>query len=159
VELAACAISSPVAGLRTASVCPSAASTDSPSMKFLKVCVAVAIAAFSCGRGLPERRHRRLCRTGESRARPCAAPDDLLQVALDGVLVAQRGVVGVEPGALARAPLAQQIPVLVELDPDALEPRVLLGPEPVASACASSRRCSSATSCSMWLVTRVSSMV
>jgi hypothetical protein len=47
VELAACAISSPVAGFRTASVRPSAASTDSPSMKFLKVCVAVAIAAFS----------------------------------------------------------------------------------------------------------------
>ena len=46
--------------------------------------------------------------------------------------VAQRGVVGVEAGALARAPLAQQVPVLVELDPDALQPRVLLGPEAVA---------------------------
>ena len=55
VELGACAISSPVAGLRTASVPPSAASTDSPSMKFLKVWVAVAIAAFSCPRGLSER--------------------------------------------------------------------------------------------------------
>jgi hypothetical protein len=47
VELGAWAISSPVAGLMTGSVRPSAASTDSPSMKFLKVCVAVAIAAFS----------------------------------------------------------------------------------------------------------------
>ena len=55
VELGACAISSPVAGFRTASVRPSAASTDSPSMKFLKVCVAVAIAAFSSARGCSER--------------------------------------------------------------------------------------------------------
>ena len=52
VSFGAWAISSPVAGLRTASVPPSAASTDSPSMKFLKVWVAVAIGAFSfvgCG--------------------------------------------------------------------------------------------------------------
>jgi hypothetical protein len=43
VELGACAISSPVEGLMTASVRPSAASTHSPSMKFLNVCVAVAM--------------------------------------------------------------------------------------------------------------------
>jgi hypothetical protein len=48
VELGAWASSSPVAGLKTASVPPSAASTDSPSMKFLKVWVAMAIGRSPC---------------------------------------------------------------------------------------------------------------
>ena len=39
----ASAIASPVAGLRIGSVCPSAGSTNSPSMKFLRVVIAVAM--------------------------------------------------------------------------------------------------------------------
>ena len=50
VDDGAWAISSPVAGLSTASVAPSAASTDSPSMKFFSACVAVAIASVSSPR-------------------------------------------------------------------------------------------------------------
>jgi hypothetical protein len=52
VESGACAISSPVAGLRTADVRPSAGSTNSPSTKFLSVSVAVAMASASLGVGL-----------------------------------------------------------------------------------------------------------
>src|SRR5262245_38740608 len=72
-------------------------------MKFFVVCVAVAMTATL-----------------------------LPQVTLDRVLVAQRRVVGIEAGPLPRAALTQQVPVLVELDANALEARVLLGAQTAA---------------------------
>ena len=53
-------------------------------------------------------------------------------VALDRVLVAQRRVVRIEAGPLARAALTQEVPVLVELDANALQTRVLLGSQTAA---------------------------
>src|SRR5436190_12748199 len=46
----------------------------------------------------------------------------LAEVAFDGPLVADGGVVGVEPGGPACAPLAQQVPGLVEGDLEAAQP-------------------------------------
>ena len=50
---------------------------------------------------------------------------------LEGVGIARAGALGVLAGAAARAPLAQQIPVAVELDLDLLQPRVAGGIEPL----------------------------
>ena len=49
---------------------------------------------------------------------------------LEGVGVARAGALGILAGAAARAPLAQQVPVAVELDLDLLQPRVPGGVEP-----------------------------
>lgn len=50
----------------------------------------------------------------------------LLLVVLDRLGRAQLRLVGVEAGVTARAPLPKEVPVAVELDPDRLEPHVLI---------------------------------
>src|SRR5205085_1981266 len=56
----------------------------------------------------------------------------LLLVVLDGALATDLGGVGVEAGVAASAPLAQQVPALVERDLDLLEPGMLVVAQPDA---------------------------
>lgn len=58
---------------------------------------------------------------------------------LDGPLVAQRRVVGIQSELLERTALAQQVPVAIQLDPDLLEPLVLGGLEALRPMAAEQR--------------------
>ena len=108
-------------------------------------------------RGRGRRHHRRdVRRAAGSASAPTATraagrrPPELVLVVLDRLRVAQAGAaVGVEAELLAGAPLAQQVPVAVELDPDGLQALAVPG---AAGSC-SRRRCSSATRASMWSLT------
>ena len=92
--------------------------TSAPRAALTLVLLLVALATTVGVFVLHERRRRT--------ARVAAAEPGLLPVSLHDARVAGVGVVGVLTGAAARPSLAQQVPALVELHAEPVEPLLLL---------------------------------